>query len=227
MTNEQVWWSGVKSRCPELEWVRVGGTWLQLMCCAILHHHVPNFRWWGQIGDWRFGDDFVIKDISQTRTTRRRIQVVEQEEDLRDKCSERTMSKISRDSVMSWDRKEGVPRFYMFGEDSASANVLCHQTSTVLEFWARDRRGFRGLDKEFKGQSMSISDWGTYMRFGTYMNQRGSCQGSENWAYIGVGVRGNKNRTRGIKMQSKMETWNMKGNVFQGWMSKQSDHDAE
>ena len=33
--------------------------------------------------------------------------------------------------VMSWGRTEGVPRFYIFGEDSASAYVLHHQTSTV------------------------------------------------------------------------------------------------
>ena len=31
-----------------------------------------------------------------------------------------------RDDVMSWDGTESVPRFYMFGEDSASAYVLCH-----------------------------------------------------------------------------------------------------
>ena len=53
----------------------------------------------GRIRDWRFGDDFVVKDRSQTKVTRREIQVVEQEEDLRDKCSERTMSRISRDFV--------------------------------------------------------------------------------------------------------------------------------
>ena len=98
MTNGWVWWSGVKSGCPESEWVRVGGTWLQLMCCAILHRRVPNFGRRGQIGYRRFRDDFVVKDRSQTKVTRREIQVVEQEEDLRDKCSERTMSKISRDS---------------------------------------------------------------------------------------------------------------------------------
>ena len=68
------------------------------MCCAVSCHCVPNFRRQGQIGDQRFGDDFVIKDRSQTKMTRREIQVVEQEEDLRDKCLERTMSKISRDS---------------------------------------------------------------------------------------------------------------------------------
>ena len=33
----------MKSGCPELEWVGVGGTWLQLMCCAVSHCSVPNF----------------------------------------------------------------------------------------------------------------------------------------------------------------------------------------
>ena len=97
MTNGRVWRSGVKSGCLESEWVRVGGTWLQLMCCTVSHHCVPNFGRWGWIGDWRFGGDFVVKDRSQTKMTRREIQVVEQEEDLRDKCSERTMLKISWD----------------------------------------------------------------------------------------------------------------------------------
>ena len=59
---------------------------------------------------------------------------------------------------MSWGQTEDVPRFYIFGEDSASAYVLRQQTSTVLEFQAGDRRGFRGSDDEFEGQSMSISD---------------------------------------------------------------------
>ena len=72
--------------------------------------------------------------------TRRKIQVVEQE------------------GVMSWGWTEGIPRFYVFSEDSASAYVLHHQTSTVLKFWARDGRGFGGSDNEFEGQSMSISD---------------------------------------------------------------------
>ena len=85
----------MESGCPESEWVRVRGTWLQLMCCTILRCHVPNFGRWGQIGGQRFGDDFVVKDKSQTKMMRKKIQVVEQEEDLRDKCSERTMSKIS------------------------------------------------------------------------------------------------------------------------------------
>ena len=60
--------------------------------------------------------------------------------------------------VMSWDGTEGVPRFYRFSKDSASAYVLHHQMSTVLEFRARGRRGFRGSDEEFKRQSMLISD---------------------------------------------------------------------
>ena len=53
------------------------------MCCTTLHCHVPNFGRWGRIGDWRFGDDFVDKDRSQIKMTRKGIQVVEQEEDLR------------------------------------------------------------------------------------------------------------------------------------------------
>ena len=85
----------MKSGCLESEWVGVGGTWLQLMCCTVSCRCVPNFGRWGRIGDWRIGDDFVVKDRSQTRVTRKEIQVVEQEEDLRDKCSERTMLKIS------------------------------------------------------------------------------------------------------------------------------------
>ena len=48
--------------------------------------------------------------------------------------------------VMNWGRTEGVPRFYIFGEDLASAYVLRHQMSTVLEFWARDRRRFGGSE---------------------------------------------------------------------------------
>ena len=64
----------------------------------------------------------------------------------------------SSHDVMSWGRTEGVPRFYIFSKDSASAYVLRHQTSTVLEFRASDRRGFGGLEGEFEGHSMSISD---------------------------------------------------------------------
>ena len=64
---------------------------------------------------------------------------------------------VFQQAVMSWGQTKGVLRFYIFGEDSASAYVLCHQTSTVLEFQVRDRRGFGGSDGEFEGQSMSIS----------------------------------------------------------------------
>ena len=62
------------------------------------------------------------------------------------------------ESVMSWNGTEGIPRFYIFGKDLASAYVLRHQMSTVLRFQMRDRRRFGGSDEEFKGQSMSISD---------------------------------------------------------------------
>ena len=43
MNNGQMWRSGMKSGCLGSEWVGVGGTWLQLMCCAVSHHRVPNF----------------------------------------------------------------------------------------------------------------------------------------------------------------------------------------
>ena len=70
---------------------------------------------------------------------------------------------IIKSVVMSWDGTEGVLRFYMFGKDLAWQGLhfsLCagHQTSTVLKFWVRGRRGFRGSDEEFEGQSMLISD---------------------------------------------------------------------
>ena len=134
---------------------------------------------------------------------------------------------------MSWGWTEGVPRFYIFSEDSASAYVLCHQTSTVLEFQAKDRRGFGGSDKEFEGQSMSISDWGTYMRFRTYKYRRESCQGSENRAYIRFRARGTEIEQGERKCEVKwkhetrrsLETWNMKRNGIWEWMSKWNNHD--
>ena len=61
MTNGWEWRSGVKSGCLDLEWVGVWGTWLQLMCCTVLHCCVPNFGRWGRIGDRRFRGDFVVK----------------------------------------------------------------------------------------------------------------------------------------------------------------------
>ena len=88
--------------------------------------------------------------------------------------------------------------------------MCCHQTSTVLEFQTRDRWGFGGLDKEFEGQSMSISDWGAYMRIGMYKYQR-IYQGNKDWAYVRVGV---WVQVQGLKigLETKMrietETWN-------------------
>ena len=129
---------------------------------------------------------------------------------------------------MSWDGTEGVLRFYMFSKDLASAYVLRHQTSTVLKFWTRDRQRFGGLDEGFEGQSMSISDWGTYMRFGMYKYQRESCQGNRNWAYIRVGVWGTEIEQGGWKCEVKRkhetnrssETWNKGGMEFgEGWVN--------
>ena len=87
MVQSEVWMSGIG----------MDQSWRDLASTYVLHSRVivsliSGDR--GQIRGQRFGDDFIDKDRSQTR----RIQVVEQEEDLRDKCSERTMSKISRDS---------------------------------------------------------------------------------------------------------------------------------
>ena len=44
--------------------------------------------------------------------------------------------------VLLWDETgaESIPRWWMFGEDLASAYVLCHQMPTVLKFWERVRR---------------------------------------------------------------------------------------
>ena len=53
---------------------------------------------------------------------------------------------------------------------------------------------------------MSISDWGTYMKFGTYLYRDRAYQGNEDRAYIRVRVWGSENRTRGTKMRSRMET---------------------
>ena len=48
------------------------------------------------------------------------------------------------------------------------------------------------MDEEFRGQSMSISDWGTYMWFVTCMYQKRTYQGNENQAFIRAGVWGMK-----------------------------------
>ena len=81
-------------RCDGPE-IGMGRSRRDLASTYVLRRRVPNFGRRGS--DWRseIGDDFVIKNRSQTKVTRREIQVIEQEEDLRDKCSERTMSKIS------------------------------------------------------------------------------------------------------------------------------------
>ena len=87
MTNGSEYISPVRS--PEMIGNRkgfgVGGTWLQLMCCTVSHRCVPNFKRQGSFGDRRseVGDVFVVRQ-SQTRTSRKRSQVVEQEEDLRE-----------------------------------------------------------------------------------------------------------------------------------------------
>ena len=61
----------------------VGGTWLQLMCCAVSRRRVPNFRRQGFVRRSEVGDDFVVRQ-KLDKTTRKRFQVVEQEEDLRE-----------------------------------------------------------------------------------------------------------------------------------------------
>ena len=60
---------------------------------------------------------------------------------------------------------------------------------------------FGGSDDEFEGQSMLISDWGTYMKFRTYLYWDRAYQGNEDWAYIKVRVWGTENRTRGMKCE--------------------------
>ena len=86
----------MKSGYPESEWIGVGGTWLQLMCCAASRRRVliseDGDRVRGQRSEIRV--DFIVKQ-SRTRMTRKRFQVVEQEEDLKKQCLERTMLKIS------------------------------------------------------------------------------------------------------------------------------------
>ena len=54
----------MKSGCPGSEWIGVGGTWLQLMCCAASRHRVPNFGRQGQGRGSEIGDDFVVRQKS-------------------------------------------------------------------------------------------------------------------------------------------------------------------
>ena len=44
----------------------VGGTWLQLMCCTVSRHRVPNFERQESVRNRRseVGDDFVIRQKS-------------------------------------------------------------------------------------------------------------------------------------------------------------------
>ena len=52
------------SGCPGSEWIGVGGTWLQLMCCAASRRRVPNFGRQGQGQGSEIGDDFVVRQKS-------------------------------------------------------------------------------------------------------------------------------------------------------------------
>ena len=52
--------------------------------------------------------------------------------------------------------------------------LMCCATRRLLSL--NFGEGFRGLDDEFEGQSMSISDWGAYMKFGNM--KRGGEQSS-------------------------------------------------
>ena len=76
-------WLMVELRSPEWspdvrlsEWVRVGGTWLQLMCCAVSRCRVLNFKRQrldrrSEIGGRRW---LHCNDKSRTRTTRKVFQ---------------------------------------------------------------------------------------------------------------------------------------------------------
>ena len=89
------------------------------------------------------------------------------------------------------------------------------------------RWGFRGLDEEFEGQSMLISDWGMYMRFEMYMYQKRTYQGNENWTDIRVRVWGTKieQGEQKCKVKQKLETkwssetWNTWGSRIWGWIN--------
>ena len=70
------------------DWIWLESEGLGFNLCVVLPRIVVSLTSEdkGQVRDRRseVGDDFIVKDKSQTRTTRRRFQVVEQEEDLRD-----------------------------------------------------------------------------------------------------------------------------------------------
>ena len=52
-----------KSGCPSLEWIGVGGTWLQLMCCAASRRRVLILGDRDGVGGRRseIRDDFVVR----------------------------------------------------------------------------------------------------------------------------------------------------------------------
>ena len=84
MTNGSEYVSPVRS--PEMirnqKGFGVGGTWLQLMCCAVSRRHVLNFERQGLGRRSEVRDDFVVRQKSD-KMTGKRFQVVEQEKDLR------------------------------------------------------------------------------------------------------------------------------------------------
>ena len=63
MTNGSEYVSPVRSleMIGNREGFGVGGTWLQLMCCAASCRRVPNFERQGSGQILEIGDDFVIK----------------------------------------------------------------------------------------------------------------------------------------------------------------------
>ena len=65
---------------------------------------------------------------------------------------------------------------------------MCYTTRCLLSL--NFGKGFGGSDDEFEGQSILISDWGMYMKFGMYLYRERAYQGNEDRVYIRVGVRG-------------------------------------
>ena len=111
--------------------------------------------------------------------------------------------------------------------------LMCCATRCLLSL--NFGQGFRGSDEEFKGQSMAVSDWGTYMKFGTYIyRNRAYCIRVTRIGHIsGLGFRDQKIEQGEWKCEVEWkhetkwssETWNAGGNGVRGWMSKQSKHD--
>ena len=100
-------WLMVELRDPEWspdvrlsEWVRVGGTWLQLMCCTVSRRRVLNLERQRSDQKSEIGSQRWLRrnDKSQTRTTRKVFQSWSKQRTNENNAQERTMSKISRDS---------------------------------------------------------------------------------------------------------------------------------